>query len=139
MADEETALTTVRCWFGDAQYAALELPDGWFGPPQESRHQLTWSELDKGRLVIELDHALLLLFERPRTVARIDDTLVIKDFGALTFDCKGWRGIRPEHRDYRSGTVSFTPPMSTPRPRALGPALGKWRKLRQTGRVPISQ
>jgi hypothetical protein len=135
----ETSLTTVRCWFGDAQFAALDLPDGRFGPPQESRHQLTWSELEGTTLVIELDHALVLTFERPRTLACIDGTLVIKDFDRLRFLCRGWRGIRAEAREYHDGTVSLLPPMNGPRPRAMGPALGNRRKLRQTGQVPISQ
>src|SRR3954447_18364346 len=139
MADE-TALTTVRCWFGDAQFAALELPDGWFGPPQESRHQLTWSALDEDdRLVIELDHALTLTFDRPDTVARIDEVLVVTDFERLRFECRGWRGVRAEGRNYARGRVLLTPSIGGPRPRIPVPPLGKWRRLRHTGGVPISQ
>jgi hypothetical protein len=133
----DTALTTVRCWFGDVQFAALELPDGWFGPPQESRHQLTWSALEDDRLIVELDHALTLVFARVRTVARIDDVLLFKDFDALRFECRGWRGIRPEVRRYGAGLVSLTPSIGSPHPRTLAPALGKRVRNRHTGGVPV--
>ena len=128
-----TDLTTIRCWFGDVQFAALELPDGWFGPPQESRHRLTWSELEEDVLIVELDHALVLTFVGPRTVARLDDVLVVKDFDELRFVCRGWRGIRAEVRTYDGGSVSFTPSIGTPHPWAMPPALGKLRRRRQTG------
>ena len=133
----ETVLTTVRCWFGDVQFAALELPDGWFGPPQESRHQLTWSALHDDQLVVELDHALTLTFDQVLTVARIEDVLVFKDFDLLRFRCKGWRGIRPDLRTFDGGTVELTPSIGSPHPRRLGPALGKRWRNRHTGEVPV--
>jgi hypothetical protein len=123
----DTLLATVRCWFGDVRCAALELPDGWFGPPQETRHKLSWSELTEDRLVVELDRVLVLEFGEVETVAVVDDLLLIQDFAELTFTCHGFRGVRPQRRSYESGAVRLRPP------------LGKRAPIRQTGRVAVLQ
>jgi hypothetical protein len=136
MRDDEP-LTTVRWFFGEARYGSLILPDGWFGPPQEARHQLTWSGLRKGRLMLELDAAIRLLFENAQTVVRIDNRLVLKDFDRLLFSCRGWRGIRPVRREYGDGQVTLTAQIGYPNPHPAWSSLGKRWRNRHTGGVPV--
>ena len=134
---DDTSLATLRCFFGEARYGSLMLPDGWFGPPQETRHQLTWSAVRNGRLMVELDHAMRLLFENARTVVRIDSRLVLKDFDRLLFSCRGWRGIRPVQREYDFGLVTLTAQVGYPNPHPGWSSLGKRWRNRHTGGVPV--
>ncbi|HEX6391958.1 MAG TPA: hypothetical protein VFZ97_00860 [Acidimicrobiales bacterium] len=103
----EVVLTTVIDWFRQAKVASLELPDGWFGGPGRSLHQLTKAEVWNDRLLLELDEQLLLVLTAPAQPVVGDEELVIDSYDQLVFDWQEYGNKRPHAEVYRSGSIRF--------------------------------
>jgi hypothetical protein len=107
MTSEET-LTVVRTWFESVGAASLELPNGWFGRPYDSSHELTWSTARDEKIFIELDDQIHLILTDPSLTRskRLDLEIQVS---ALIFD---WRDRDPDgdsinRRFPRGGNVGF--------------------------------
>ena len=111
---EETRLELVAC-FSEFQFAHLQLPDGWFGRPWDNQHELTYCVAREKRLLVELDHHLLLVFDGPlksrREVGEADadafalHTLVLDDFAQCVFDQREYGSDRWHVRTFEGGSV----------------------------------
>lgn len=82
------------------------LPDGWYGRPYDSVHQLTRLREIDGTLTLCLDDHLTLDFERLMSVRHIGGNLIFGPFARLRFDWIAYGGSGERgSKEYASGEV----------------------------------
>ncbi len=106
-SDAESVLREVETWWHSAGLASLELPDGWFGGPGRSLHQLTRSLVIGTRVLMVLDDQLLLVITRPTAVTHTDEDLTIGAFEQTIFDWQEYGNNRSLVKTYNVGQIRF--------------------------------
>jgi hypothetical protein len=86
----------------------MEMPEGWFGRPYDSHHELNWSVVRDGKLFLELDGQLHFIMIDPAIVESTKRELSIS-MSLLTFD---WREYGPDGRRHtrfysKGGIIRF--------------------------------
>ncbi len=105
MTVTEEILAPLVDWFGRVKLASLELPDGWFGRPYDNLHQLTWSAATSHKLLLELDHQLLLVITDPRGMDVNESEVRLNGCLQVTLDWQEFGNMRPHVDDHGQGTV----------------------------------
>jgi hypothetical protein len=92
-------------WFTRVQAASLELPNGWFGRPYDNLHQLTWAGATEHKLLLELDHQLLLILTDPGDVDLDSAELRITSCAQVVLDWQEYVNMVPHSDNHGAGTV----------------------------------
>jgi hypothetical protein len=102
----------VREFFDAVEVAGLLLPDGWFGArPMENHHTLTFVASRPKRLLVELDHQLLLSFSGKPVVERTPSELVIHSYRQCVFEWLEYVNETPHVATYTEGRVRLVAPV----------------------------
>jgi hypothetical protein len=107
------ALQQVTSWFETQSAAGLILPGGWFGRPYDNQHQLTWAQARPTKLVLELDHRLLLVLTEPG-LPRPDGASLVVPFRQLVFDWQECGTGQPHADSFKEGVLTFASPRKPP-------------------------
>ena len=94
-------------WFSRARAASLELPKGWFGRPMDNLHQLTWSAALQHKVLLELDHQVLLIMTEPQRADASDTELRIDGSASVALDWQEYGNMVAHVDDQGRGTVRF--------------------------------
>lgn len=108
----------IERFFNREPPVGLHLPSGWFGGrPMDGYHELTLVLQRPGRLIVELDGRILLVFTGDQTSMREEPTnllgtaeansLSISDFKQCIVDIHGYGADNADYEVFRSGVVSF--------------------------------
>jgi hypothetical protein len=97
-------------WFQRTGGGGLELPDGWFGRPFDNIHQLTAVDEHRSALIVELDEALLLVFDPNVRIVAGSDALTFGQVGKLVFRWKEYGTDKVHLRTYDGGEVRLSAP-----------------------------
>ena len=103
----EDTLASLRQWFSRVKLASLELPHGWFGRPYDNLHQLTWSAATTHKVLLELDHQILLILTDPGPAEITSDLARIKDCLHVTLDWQEYANMKPRLDDHGNGNVTL--------------------------------
>ena len=102
----------IQEWFSQRFGGGLVLPNGWFGRPYDSVHQLSALQVSSDSLLLTLDNGQLVLkFDGIPVIDATHAELVFSGFRSLRFDWKEY-GSNKAHTDcFESGVVKIiTPP-----------------------------
>jgi hypothetical protein len=102
----EAAAEVVREWFDRVKLASLDLPSGSLGAGR-NLHQLTDVIVTTSKLILVLDHQLVLLFTEPSEPVSGSDELVFSRFTQLVFDWQEYGNMTPHAEVFREGAVRF--------------------------------
>ncbi|UJA21144.1 hypothetical protein HJD18_13590 [Thermoleophilia bacterium SCSIO 60948] len=97
------AARTVQEYAALIRVFGLKLPTGWFGRPYDNLHELTLVEPRRHRLLIELDHRLLLSFAGRPLVAAEGKEASITAFDQLVFDWSEYGEPTPHCKVFSEG------------------------------------
>ena len=110
----EAQAAEVTKFFRTHSFAALLLPDGWFGGrPMENQHRLTFVASRPKRLLIELDDQVLLSIIGKRVSVRhitrdLGQSLVLDGFRACVIEYLDYGDDRPQPvMTFSDGAIEF--------------------------------
>jgi len=95
----------IQEWFDRTWGGGLILPDGWFGQPYGNTHRLTNLQHEEGKLTVQLDGQLNLVFYGDVLVRDEGDELIFTRYDELVFDWQEY-GSMKSHLDKYSGGVT---------------------------------
>lgn len=101
----DDALIDIKAWYDRVGVAGLKMPNGWFGCPFDNLHGLTWCAATNHRVILELDHQLLLVMTDPGSVVTLDDELQVLRCAQVTLDWHEYENLRPHFSDHGPGDV----------------------------------
>lgn len=95
-------------WFASWEVGpGLILPNGWFGRPYDNIHSLTFLAVRPKKMLVELDHEMLLIFTDLKEVQDEGHELVLSSFSQLVVDLQEVDSLTPHAYLYRYGEVRF--------------------------------
>ncbi|SEL43645.1 hypothetical protein [Streptacidiphilus jiangxiensis] len=106
MTDIPRALEQLVHWYEAERTAGLILPRGWFGRPYDNRHELTWTQARRTKLVLELDHQLLLVLTEP-AMPRTEGPNLVMPFQQLVFDWQEYGSPSPHAESFGEGELTL--------------------------------
>jgi hypothetical protein len=116
VTDTARVLQQLIHWFEAERVAGLVLPGGWFGRPCDNQHELTWAQARQTKLILELDHQLLLVLTEPAT-PRPDGPNLVMPFRQMVFDWQEYGNMRPHADSFGEGELTFASIRRSPTPR----------------------
>lgn len=95
-------------WFKETWGGSLVLPNGWFGRPYDSIHQLaSVTESINGLIVVLDDGHLTLNFGGVPKVEATKSELIFHTFDRLVFDWKEYDSMKPHSEQHDGGEVKI--------------------------------
>ncbi len=107
---EAKKLQRIRSWFEQHGIGVLELPDGPFGPSEETFLSLTYLEFLPHKLLMEFDTQILLVFTDIKRVEQQKSALLLTDFRQCLVDWQDFGSMEPHVKIFHNGTVTIRPP-----------------------------
>lgn len=108
--DPAAMVAELREWFAASPDwpVALRVPDRhWGGRVADSLFTCTFVQALERKLILELEHQILLTFTEPKEIVVAEHSVTIRDFTQLVIDWQEFVSLTPHCQRYSSGEVEL--------------------------------